>query len=55
MIGQVLPGDNNYDFNGVLDDIRFFDYGLSVDEITSFASRTTAVKPAFRRRLSLVR
>jgi hypothetical protein len=42
-LGQVLPGDNNYNFNGVLDDIRFFDYGLSVDEITSLASRTTAV------------
>ena len=44
MIGQVLPGDNNYGFNGILDDIRFFDYGLSVDEITSLASRTMSVK-----------
>jgi hypothetical protein len=43
-LGQVLPGDNNYNFNGVLDDIRFFDYGLSVEEITSLASRTTAVE-----------
>jgi hypothetical protein len=43
-IGQVLPGDNNYNFTGVLDDIRFLDYGLSVEEITALASRTTAVK-----------
>jgi hypothetical protein len=43
-VGQVLPGDNNYNFNGVLDDIRFFDYGLSLEEITSFASGMTAVK-----------
>jgi hypothetical protein len=43
-IGQVLPTDNNYNFNGVLDDIRFFDYGLSVDEIAEFSSRLTSVK-----------
>lgn len=43
-IGQVLPNDNNYNFNGVLDDIRFFDYGLSVDEITAFSSRLTSVR-----------
>ncbi len=42
-IGQVLPNDNTYNFNGVLDDIRFFDYGLSVDEIASFSSRLTLV------------
>jgi hypothetical protein len=43
-IGQVLPNDNNYNFNGVLDDVRLFDYGLSVDEIASFSSRLTSVK-----------
>ncbi len=32
-IGQVLPGNNNYNFKGVLDDIRIYDYGLSVREI----------------------
>jgi len=42
-IGQVLPNDNNYNFNGVLDDVRLFDYGLSVDEIASFSSRLTSV------------
>ena len=42
-IGQVLPNDNNYNFNGVLDDVRLFDYGLSVDEIAAFSSRLTSV------------
>jgi hypothetical protein len=42
-IGQVLPNDNNYNFNGILDDIRFFDYGLSIEEITAFSSRLTSV------------
>jgi hypothetical protein len=32
-IGQVLPGNNNYNFKGVMDDIKIFDYGLSVKEI----------------------
>jgi hypothetical protein len=34
-IGQSLPGDNNYNFNGVLDEIRIYDYALSLQEITS--------------------
>ena len=33
MIGQVLPGNINYNFNGILDDIRIYDYALSRDEI----------------------
>ena len=33
MIGQVLPGDNQYNFKGVLDDIRIYDYALSYNEI----------------------
>jgi Concanavalin A-like lectin/glucanases superfamily len=43
-IGQAIPGDNNYNFNGVLDDIRFFDYGLSLGEVAAYASDATAVK-----------
>jgi hypothetical protein len=43
-IGQVLPNDNNYSFNGVLDDVRLFDYGLSINEIASFSSWLTSVK-----------
>lgn len=43
-IGQSVPNDNNYNFNGILDDIRLFDYGLSVQEIANFSSRTTSAK-----------
>ncbi len=43
-IGQSLPNDNNYNFNGVLDDVRIFDYELSPDEIAAFSSRVTSVK-----------
>jgi hypothetical protein len=34
-IGQSLPGDNNYNFNGILDDIRLYNYALSLQEIAS--------------------
>ena len=33
MIGQVLPGNNQYNFKGVLDDIRIYNYALSFQEI----------------------
>lgn len=33
MIGQRLPNDYNYNFRGILDDIRIYDYALSVQEI----------------------
>jgi hypothetical protein len=36
-MGQDLPGDNNYNFNGILDDIRLYDYGLSLKAITALA------------------
>ncbi|MEW6061065.1 MAG: LamG-like jellyroll fold domain-containing protein, partial [Bacteroidota bacterium] len=43
-VGQALPNDNNYNFKGVVDDIRIFDYGLSVDEIAQLSSRVTSVE-----------
>jgi hypothetical protein len=42
--GQMLPSDNNYNFRGVLDDIRIYNYALSLAEIESLAGLTTAVK-----------
>ena len=36
-IGQVLPGNSNYNYSGVLDEIRLYDYGLSVGEIQVLA------------------
>lgn len=32
-IAQVLPGNNQYNFNGILDDVRIFDYALAIQEI----------------------
>jgi len=42
-IGQDLPHDNQYNFNGILDDIRIYDYALSVQEIASLYGVSTAV------------
>ncbi len=42
-IGQMLPSDNNYNFNGVLDDIRIYNYGLSLKQIQDFYTSTTGV------------
>jgi hypothetical protein len=42
-IGQVLPTDPNYNFTGVLDDIRLYDYALSYQAIQDLASGVTAV------------
>jgi len=43
-IGQVLPGDNNYNFNGVLDDIRIFNYMLPVSQISAFYDINTGIE-----------
>ncbi|MFA6457482.1 MAG: LamG-like jellyroll fold domain-containing protein, partial [Bacteroidota bacterium] len=43
-IGQVLPDNNSYNLNGVLDDLRLFDYGLSMGEIIAYATRVTSVQ-----------
>jgi hypothetical protein len=45
-VGKVLPNDNNYNFNGVLDDLRLFDYGLSMPEIAALSARPTSVRSA---------
>lgn len=42
-IGQDLPGDNNYNFKGVLDDIRIYDYAASVQQIANLFDINTAV------------
>ncbi|TSA23174.1 T9SS C-terminal target domain-containing protein [bacterium] len=45
-IGQDLPGDNKYNFKGVLDDIRIFDYAASVQQIASLFDINTAIMVA---------
>jgi hypothetical protein len=43
-IGQDIPSDNNYDFNGVLDDIRIYNYGLTLNKIESFYDLPVSIK-----------
>lgn len=42
-IGQMLPGDNGYNFNGILDDIRIYNRALSEDEIGQLFQRETGI------------
>ncbi len=43
-IAQTVPGDNNYNFKGILDDIRIFDYAISLDEINELYDFSTDVE-----------
>ena len=44
MIGQVLPGENSWNFKGVLDDIRIYNYALSSTEIKELYDQSTAIE-----------
>ena len=44
MIGQVLPANTQYNFKGVLDDIRIYNYALSYSSIQSLYDFTTDVE-----------
>jgi len=44
MIGQVLPGNTQYNFKGVLDDIRIYNYALPYSSIQSLYDFVTDVK-----------
>lgn len=43
MVAQTVPGDNNYNFKGVLDDIRIYDYALSLETIAELFDFPTNV------------
>ena len=43
-IGQVLPDNNQYNFNGKIDDIRLYDYPLSLQDISDFYELGTAIE-----------
>lgn len=43
-IGQALPNENNYNFKGVLDDIRIYNYALSVQQIANLFDLTTSAE-----------
>ncbi len=42
-IGQVLPNNNGYNFKGVIDEIRIYNYALSTEEIQNVFKEGTAV------------
>lgn len=44
LIGQVLPGNSRYNFKGVLDDVRIYNYALSLWEIKNLYDIVTSVK-----------
>jgi len=43
MIGQVLPNVSQYNFKGVIDDVRIYDYALSTEEIAQVFGETSAI------------
>lgn len=43
-IGQVLPGNTQYNFKGVIDEVRLYDYGLSSDEIMTLYTEAVAIE-----------
>jgi hypothetical protein len=49
MIGQVLPNDNQYNFKGILDDIRVYNYALSYSEIVNLYDIVSSVNDEFEK------
>jgi len=43
-IGQILPNNNNYNFKGVLDEIRIYNYTLSQEEISALYDLNTSIE-----------
>jgi len=44
MIGQCLPAVSQYNFKGVIDDVRIYDYALSADEIAQLYAEPSAIR-----------
>jgi hypothetical protein len=44
MIGQVLPGNSNYNFKGVIDDVSIYNYALSATEIADIYDQSTPIE-----------
>ncbi len=43
-LGQTVPNNTQYNFNGKIDDVRLFDYALPYDEIVQFYDIETSVE-----------
>jgi hypothetical protein len=48
LIGQMLPGDEQYNFPGVIDEVRLFDYALTPTEAMELYNQElpTSIMPA---------
>jgi hypothetical protein len=44
LIGQMLPTDANYNFKGIIDEIRIYDFGLNPTEIEKLYHQSIASK-----------
>jgi hypothetical protein len=44
MIGQVLPGNSNYNFKGIIDDISIYNYALSSSEIEELYDQSMPIR-----------
>ncbi|MCK4716922.1 MAG: T9SS type A sorting domain-containing protein, partial [Candidatus Marinimicrobia bacterium] len=43
MIGQTVPSVSQYNFKGIIDDVRIYDYALSVEEIEQLYGETSTI------------
>ena len=43
-IAQMLPNDNNYNFNGVIDDVRLYNFAIPLEEIQKLYDVTVGIK-----------
>jgi hypothetical protein len=44
MIGQVLPGNSNYNFKGIIDDVSIYNYALSSSEIGDLYDQSSPIE-----------
>jgi len=50
-IGQVLPDNNQYNFKGIIDDVRIYDYALSLREIAELYDLESRIEKSLSQRL----
>jgi len=48
MIGQVLPNNSSVNFKGIIDNVRIYNYALSVEEIEALYGETSAIHPELK-------
>jgi hypothetical protein len=54
LMGQMLPGNVEYNFKGVLDEVKIFDYALTPDAAqVLYQNSTTGIFPALKNEIRL--